>query len=194
MDRNKQILDFLKEVEKFKLVKRQTYLSNLEKESASDHVWHLCIFILMFKEELKGIDILKALKIAMIHDLGEIYSGDIFAFSKNKKGKKEKERKGVEKILSNLPKELKDEFYSLYLEYENQNTEESRLVKAMDKIQPVLQNIVSKGKSWKKHDITAEDVDNYKIKYIKDNKLFYKIYKNLMKEALDKKLLKKNHN
>ena len=84
MDRNKQILDFLKEVEKFKLVKRQTYLSNLEKESASDHVWHLCIFILMFKEELKGIDILKALKIAMIHDLGEIYSGDTFAFSKNK--------------------------------------------------------------------------------------------------------------
>ena len=64
----------------------------------------------------------------------------------------------------------------------------------MDKIQPVLQNIVSKGKSWKKHGITAEDVDDYKLKYIKDNKLFYKIYKNLMKEALDKKLLKKNHN
>ncbi|MBI2668023.1 HD domain-containing protein [Candidatus Woesearchaeota archaeon] len=194
IDRKEKILDFLKEIEKFKLVKRETYLSNLENESDSDHVWHLCMFILLFEKEFNDINILKAIKIAMIHDLGEIYSGDIFAFSKEKSEKKNKEKEGVIKILSKLPEDLREEYYNLYLEYENQETEESKLVKAMDKIQPMLQNICSKGKSWEKHNISAEEIDNYKMKYLKYNKLFNDLYKTLRKEALDKKLLKENHN
>lgn len=193
-DRKEKILDFLKEIEKFKLIKRETYLSNLKNESDSDHVWHLCMFILLFKKEFNDIDILKAIKIAMIHDLGKIYSGDIFAFSKDKSEKNNKEKKGIIKILSRLPEDLREEYYNLYLEYERQETEEAKLVKAMDKIQPMLQNICSKGKSWEKHNISAEDIDNYKMKYLKYNKLFDDLYKSLRKEALDKKLLKENHN
>ena len=193
-DRKEKILDFLKEIEKFKLVKRETYLSNLKNESDSDHVWHLCMFILLFEKEFNDIDILKAIKIAMIHDLGEIYSGDIFAFSKDKSEKNNKEKNGVIKILSRLPEDLKKEYYNLYLEYEKQETKESKLVKAMDKIQPMLQNICSRGKSWRKHNISAEDIDDYKMKYLKSNKLFNDLYKTLRKEALDKKLLKENHN
>jgi putative hydrolases of HD superfamily len=88
---------------------------------------------------------LKAMKMIMIHDLGEIYVGDSFiAFDKEaKKIKDKKEMESLDKVLSLLPDDLKKEFYVLVDEYNQRKTIESKIVKAIDQIQYIVQYIVN---------------------------------------------------
>ena len=73
-ERDSKILSFLKEIEKFKLIERRVYCSDLKrKESDAEHSWHLAMFIILFEKDIaKNLDIAKMLKMALIHDLAEI--------------------------------------------------------------------------------------------------------------------------
>src|SRR3989338_476599 len=100
-ERDSKILSFLKEIEKFKLIERRVYCSDLKrKESDAEHSWHLAMFIILFEKDIaKNLDIAKMLKMALIHDLVEIYAGDTFAFDKEgQKTKKERELMAGQKL------------------------------------------------------------------------------------------------
>ena len=191
-DRQQQIIKFLKEIEKCKTIERQIYLSDKKrKESDADHSWHLAMFLMLFSKEFsKKYNINKAIKIALIHDLAEIYAGDAFTFDiKSKKDFREKankENNAAKKLFSKLPKDLDKELTELFMEYQNQTSSEAKLVKALDKIQPILQNLVSDGKSWKEHKITFEQVDDLKIKYVMFDEDLLKIYDFILNEAKGK--------
>lgn len=190
--RTDTILSFLKEIEKYKTVKREMFCSEQDrKESDAEHSWHLAMFILLFEKDLpKDLNMEKMLKLAMMHDLVEIYAGDTYAFDKEgKKTKKEREEKAAEKLFSQLPEDLCKEFRQLFDEYENTETQEAKTVKSFDKVQPILQNLCSDGKSWKKHNNTYTEIDNYKRKHVEHNKLILDIYETLMDEAKKKNLI-----
>ena len=130
------------------------------------------------------------LKLALMHDLVEIYAGDTFAYDKqNQATKKERESKAAAKLFSQLPEDLSKEFMNLFDEYEEIQTKEAKFVKSFDKIQPILQNLCSSGKSWQKHKITFSDIDQYKRKYVEHNDLILEIYEKLLNDARDKKLI-----
>ena len=154
---NKQI-EFLKEIEKFKTIERFIHLESGRKETDPEHVWHMAMFFIVFEKDLpKDLDSLKMLKMSLIHDLAEIYTGDVSAFdSKGRDGKKERELEAAKKLFSILPEDLKKEFIDLYLEYSDCKTKESKFVKSFDKLQPLLQNLTTNGKSWKEYN-SADD-------------------------------------
>ena len=72
-----QLLEFVKEVEKFKTIERNHHTSNQNRiESNAEHSWHLALLILLFEDDLKDLDLIKIFKLALIHDLPEIYAED----------------------------------------------------------------------------------------------------------------------
>lgn len=90
----RQIIEFMYIIEKFKTLKRRCHKSNNESETNSDHTWHLCMFIFSLKNILKekNLDLDKCLKLALIHDLPEILTGDELPFKTNLKTKKKKKK------------------------------------------------------------------------------------------------------
>ena len=186
------ILSFLQKIEKYKTVEREMFCSDLERiESDAEHSWHLAMFLLLFEKELpEGLDMNKMLKLALMHDLVEIYAGDTFAFDKESQStKKERELESAKKLFSQLPDDLHKEFDDLFNEYEEANTSEAKIVKSFDKIQPILQNLCSGGKSWKKHGITFSEIDEYKRKHMEHNPFVLQIYEKLLDDAKERGLI-----
>lgn len=190
LNRTKKILSFLKEIDKFKYIERKILLSKRARpETDAEHSWHLAMFVILFEKEFKNLDITKTLKIALTHDLVEIYAGDTYTFDyEGKKSQREREIKAAKKLFTKLPKDLEKEFTNLFLDYEDGLSEEGKLARAFDKIQPILQNIIVNGKNWKKQKISFEDVNNLKRKFMIHDKKILNIYNQLMKEVKEKKL------
>ena len=190
-ERIHKILSFLQEIEKYKTVERKMYSSNLKRtESDAEHSWHVAMFLFLFEKELPNLDMNKMLKLALMHDLVEIYAGDTFAFDKkNKATKKEREFESSKKLFSQLPEDLNNEFTDLFNEYEDVKTSEAKIVKSFDKIQPILQNLCSEGKSWKEHGITFSDINDYKRKHMEHNNFILEIYEKLLNDAKKRKLI-----
>ena len=190
-ERTDKIISFLKEIDKFKDVKREIFLKD-RNENDAEHSWHLAMFVILFERDLpEKLDFKKMLKFALMHDLVEIYAGDTFFFDEEgRKDKKEREEKAAQRLFSQLPEDLANDFFGLFREYEDSETEESKIVHAFDKMHPLLQNLISEGKTWKKHDISYEKLDKNKRKYVENNQLTFNIYEKFMKEAKDKGFLK----
>jgi len=191
-DRINKILSFLQEIEKYKTVEREMFSSNLNRaESDAEHSWHVAMFLFLFEKDLpENLDMKKMMKLALMHDLVEIYAGDTFAFDKeNQATKKEREFQSAGKLFSQLPEDLHKEFMDLFNEYEEAKTSEAKIVKSFDKIQPILQNLCSDGKSWKKHGITFSDIDDYKRKHMEHNGFVLKIYEKLLNDAKKRGLI-----
>lgn len=192
-NRTTQIISFLKEIEKYKTIEREMYCSNTErKESDAEHSWHVAMFIMLFKKELRdNLDTERMLKLALMHDLVEIYAGDTFAYDdEHKKSKKERELAASVKLFSQLPDDLEQEFIELFNEYEDTSTNEAKIVKSFDKIQPIIQNLSSEWKSWKEHNICIADIDNYKRKHMLHNSFILEVYEEIMKEVRNSWLIK----
>lgn len=157
----------LKKIERFK---GQFYWRDYPKlpryESVADHTWRLCLLIVLFESRLsQKINLEKALKMAIIHDLPEIIAGDASPMGNDgtgknsyayKKGEKTKRRKkeniAARKIFGSLPKKESHELYNLWLEYEEECSFEARVVKALDRIECELQVLeYRKGHMFKNH-------------------------------------------
>jgi len=192
IDRIDTLLDFLKEIEKLKLIERKVFISNKSRfENSAEHSWHLAMFVLLLEKDLpKDIDITKMVKMALIHDLVEIYAGDTFFFDQeHKRSQVERENKAADKLFNKLPVDLRKNFHDLFSEYEGLQSKESKLVKSFDRLIPMLQNIVSGGYSWTTHKVTAKDINRYKKDHMLHSELTSIIYHKLLSEAKKKKLL-----
>ena len=90
MDRLNKQIEFLKEIEKFKSIERFIYLNSGRRETDPEHSWHMAMFLLVLERDLpKNLNLTKMLKMALMHDLVEIYSGDVSAFDDiGREGKK----------------------------------------------------------------------------------------------------------
>ena len=159
---------YLREIDQLKQIERQALIMNGKRnENSAEHSWHLAMAVIGFSEyndnkSDQKIDVLRALKMALIHDIGEIDAGDVFVYHEheNNEDKLGKELKCLERILGALPKEKSKELFVLWHEYNDRETNEAKLVYALDRILPMLCNLETGGHSWKKHDIKIEQVIN----------------------------------
>ncbi len=157
---NRQIT-FLLEIDKLKSILRRTYhIDGKRYENDAEHSWHLALYAITLAEytELE-IDIAKVIKLVLIHDLAEIYAGDTFVYDEEgKKTQEKREKEGAEKLFALLPQEQEAEFHRLVEEFNAKQTPEAVFAGALDRLQPLLHNYYSDGKSWLEHNIAAESV------------------------------------
>lgn len=144
MEETKRIIDFIHYAEKLKTELRHATRSDSQRESVADHSWRLILFLILVAPKLTlKIDLLKAMKMAAIHDITEIDAKDIPALEhiNNKKisdKKKKDEKRAIEKIKKKLAKNGQ-EIYDLWQEFEDSKTNEAKLVKALDQLEGELQ-------------------------------------------------------
>lgn len=140
----RKIVDFVNYAEKLKVELRHASKSDGQHESVADHSWRLALMLMLVAPKLKiKINLLRALKIAIAHDLVEIESRDVplLTYINNKHLAKEKERR-EKKAMTKIKKMLGadgQEFYDLWLEYEKKQTPEAKVIKALDRLEGELQ-------------------------------------------------------
>ena len=142
-DRLQQQIAFLLEVDKLKQIFRQTYLlDETRKENDAEHSWHFAMFALILAEYApEPVDILKVIKMALVHDLVEIDAGDTFLYDEaGNADKAEREAKAADRIFALLPEEQGGELRTLWEEFEEKKTPEAKFAGAMDRFQPFLHN------------------------------------------------------
>lgn len=190
----KQKLEFLEEIEKFKKIERGNYFPDSERgETDAEHSWHLAMFLFVFMEDLpEGVDAFKLLKLALIHDLAEIYAGDAFFLTDEgkKAEKKEKEFQAAQKLFLQLPENLAKEYLELFEEYEARETTESQLVAVFDKIQAIHQNLSSGWLTYKKHNLSIDDILAYHKIPMEYNDLTKRVYVYIFEEAKNRGYIK----
>lgn len=162
-------IEFIKEIDRLKYIKRKTKLFHSNRnENDAEHSWHLAMMtIVLLEHSNEKMDVLKVLKMVLIHDLVEIDAGDTFLFDTKKDHNNSKEELiAAQRIFGILPSNQKEEFIKLWQEFEKGETSEARFAKAMDRFEPVLQNLSNKGGTWMEFKITYKEVIN-KVKKIK---------------------------
>lgn len=139
-------------IEKLKTVTRHSWTSDISrKESVAEHSWMLSLLALISLHQLKNktLDPLKILKLAIIHDFAEAIAGDIPTHEQDGSNKKHlSEQDAKQKIISHLPSNIAKELDDLWEEYEAQTTDESKIVKALDKIEVGFQHNVANLATW----------------------------------------------
>ncbi|MFF7860614.1 HD domain-containing protein [Pseudomonas monteilii] len=134
-------LEFLRQAEKLKSVTRSAHTSTGRRESTAEHSWRLALLALVFEEDLGDVDICKVLKLCLVHDLGEALNGDVPApEAQAMPDKGMGERQDLLAITSTLEPSMQDNIVALFDEYEAATSPEAKVVKALDKIETILQH------------------------------------------------------
>lgn len=163
MEKNRleQQIEFCLEIDKEKMIQRQTYLSDgTRKENDAEHAWHMAIMTILLSEYAnEQIDVLKTITMLLIHDLVEIDAGDTYAYDEaGKETQRQREEAAAERIFGMLPKDQGEAFRNLWEEFEARETPEAKFAYTMDHIQPMMLNAASDGKSWVEHGIHLDQV------------------------------------
>lgn len=154
-----ELLNFSKILNAFQKVERVVRVPQTEKrENDVEHSYQLAMLAWYLADSnALALDKNLLLRYALVHDFVEIYAGDTYLYSKNQQDhdtKKEREESSRLRIQKEFP-EFK-ELHDTIVEYEHQNSEESRFVYVLDKLHPLFQVYLDGGRDWEKHEITLE--------------------------------------
>jgi putative hydrolase of HD superfamily len=181
------------EIEKLKDVERQTKPVGLSRyENSAEHSWHVCLSALMLKDfSNEQVDIVRVMKMLLIHDLGEIEAGDTIIYSSETDENKQLERTGIQQLFQLLPLTTREEYINLWEDFEEGSSPEARFAKAIDRVPPLLHNIHGEGHSWKKHNISKEKVFAFNGERIsKGSNALWQEVKSRLNEAVETGVLK----
>lgn len=161
MERLKQQMEFIVEVDKVKNIFRQTYLADgRRKENDAEHSWHLALMAVLLKEySREEVDLKKVIPMVLIHDLVEIDAGDTYAYdAAGSADKREREEKAADRIFGLLPQDQCRYFRELWEEFEAYVTPEAKFSHLLDNCQPLLLNDASNGISWTEHQVKKSQI------------------------------------
>ncbi|MBD2464563.1 HD domain-containing protein [Oscillatoria sp. FACHB-1407] len=161
MSRLHQQIQFILEIDKLKLVLRQTLLTDgSRRENSAEHSWHLAMMAMLLAEYApEPVEVLRVMKMLLIHDLVEIDAGDTFCYDvQGNLDKAEREQQAADRLFGLLPPEQGVELRSLWEEFEAQTTVEARFAAALDRLQPLLHNQQTQGGTWRIHGVTRDRV------------------------------------
>lgn len=188
-------IEFIKEIDKLKYIQRRTKLINSDRnENDAEHSWHLAVMALVLAEHAnEPVDILKVVKMLLIHDLVEIDAGDTFIYDVQKNHTNtDEERLAAQRIFGMLPKEQAEALIDTWEEFEAGKTAEARFARAMDRLEPLLQNSSNQGGTWREFDVPYSQVYNKK-KVIKDGAAgIWEYAENILNESVAKGILRKD--
>ena len=154
---------FLNEADKLKDQLRATpILSNTRPENSAEHSWHIMIYALTLAEHAnRPIRIDRVLKMLLLHDIVEIDAGDAPIHGDHDPAEQEaNEIAAAERIFGLLPADQRDEFRSLWEEFEAAESDDAIFAKSIDRVQPVISNLETGGGSWIDYNVTAAQLES----------------------------------
>ena len=197
MESFRQIIEFIKETDKLKGILRHNSPIGLERrENDAEHSWQLALMAVLLQNYAnEPVDIAKVVKMLLVHDLVEIYAGDVYFFDKKRDVEQpEIERQAAKKLYQMLPKELGEELYKLWYEFEFEDTAENRFAKSIDRFAPTLMNYGNQGGTWKKYGVPY-DVLIGKLQSIqKGSEMLWQETKSYIDEGVKKGWVKSESN
>ncbi|MCA8878491.1 MAG: HD domain-containing protein [Rhodobacteraceae bacterium] len=137
------LVSFLQAAEQLKDTLRSGYTAGGRHESTAEHTWRLCLLAMILEPRLPGIDMLRLLKLCIVHDLGEAVSGDVPATAQTPEdGKAARERTDLVALCAPLPVPDRAAILALWDEYDAAETSEAVLAKGLDKLETVFQHAI----------------------------------------------------
>lgn len=141
------LLSTINTAEKLKDATRHCYTRNGRKESVAEHSWMMTFIAFLIKDEFPELDIDKVIRMCIIHDLGEAFTGDIPTFSKTDDNER-REEELLENWISALPATQSEEMRSLFAEMKERKTLEAKVFKAIDSLEALIQHNISDISTW----------------------------------------------
>lgn len=191
IERFKQQLEFIVEIDKVKNIFRQTLLADgNRRENDAEHSWHIALMAVLLQEYLEEpVDVKRVMQMVLIHDLVEIDAGDTYAYdAEGAKSKRAREEAAADRIFGMLPNDQEEEFRALWEEFEAYETPDAQYAHLLDNFQPMLLNHAAQGVSWKTHGV-------YKDQIYKRNERVEEISKDIweyMQELIEENIQKGN--
>ena len=189
-----QQIEFIKEIDKLKYIIRKTRLFNSDRhENDAEHSWHLALMAIILSEHANApIDVLKVVKMLLIHDLVEIDAGDTFIYDTQKSHDNTlEERKAARRIFGLLPGEQASDLLMIWEEFEVQQTDEAKFARAMDRLEPLLQNASNKGGTWAEFGVDFDKVYQKKQVINQGSSRIWAYAEHLLKDSVERGILKK---
>lgn len=161
MERLRQQMAFIQEVDKLKKIGRQSYIADgSRKENDAEHSWHLAMMAILLSEYAsQKVDVLKVMSMVLIHDIVEIDAGDTYAYDiAGNATKRAREEKAADRLFGLLPTDQTAYLRELWEEFEKQETAEAKFARTLDCMQPIMLNAASDGKAWKEHEVKLSQI------------------------------------
>ncbi|MEM7029086.1 MAG: HD domain-containing protein [Chloroflexota bacterium] len=195
LDRLKQQIDFIIEIDKLKGIVRQTHLVHVERqENVAEHSWHLAMLAMTLAEHAnEPVDVSRVMKMVLIHDIVEIDAGDTFAYdTTGGLDQAEREQKAADRLFNLLPSDQATEYRALWNEFEARQSPDAKFAKALDRLMPLMHNYFSQGKGWKQHGIRHDQVMNYNRHMHEGSETLWHYAQSFIKDAVEKGYLKRD--
>jgi putative hydrolases of HD superfamily len=163
-ERLRRQMAFVTEIGRLKAVLRQTVLAGPgldRRENSAEHSWHLAMMVLALGEYAPpGTDLGRVSAMVLLHDLVEIDAGDLFAYADQDQQERQEraERAAADRLFAILPPDQGTELHQLWDEFMARRTADARFARALDRLQPMLENMTAGGGTWSEHAITADQV------------------------------------
>ncbi|MCP5025962.1 MAG: HD domain-containing protein [Actinomycetia bacterium] len=154
-------LRFLLELDRLKgILRRSLVLAGERRENSAEHSWHLALFALVLvRHANEPVDLARVVMMLLVHDVVEIDAGDTYIYDEAAVARKARtESRAADRIYGLLPGDEGAELRALWDEYERQDTADSRFAHSVDRLQPLLLNLVSGAVSWHEHGVPASRV------------------------------------
>ncbi|SHM15214.1 putative hydrolases of HD superfamily [Flavobacterium saccharophilum] len=184
---------FIKEIDKVKYIQRKTKLFNSDRnENDAEHSWHLALMAIVLAEHSnEPIDVLKVVKMVLIHDIVEIDAGDVFLYDTQvNHSNSDEERLAANRIFGLLPKKQAEDMIAIWEEFEAGETNEAKFAKSMDRLEPLLQNTSNNGGTWKEFDVPYKKVFEKKSVIKEGSTTLWNYAEDLINESVANGILK----
>ncbi|KQW97326.1 HD family hydrolase [Flavobacterium sp. Root420] len=184
---------FIKEIDKVKYIQRKTKLFNSDRnKNDAEHSWHLALMAIVLAEHSdQPIDVLKVVKMVLIHDIVEIDAGDVFIYDTVKNHlNTDEERLAANRIFGLLPKKQAEDMIAIWEEFEAGETNEAKFAKSMDRLEPLLQNTSNDGGTWKEFGVSYKKVYEKKSIIKEGSTTLWNYAEGLINESVEKGILK----
>ena len=178
-----KLLETLRVAERLKDTVRHCYTAKGRRESVAEHSWMMTLMALLMRDEFPQADMDKVIRMCIVHDLGEAFTGDIPVFEKTEQNEKQ-EKIRLENWLGALPSPYAEEMRALFQEMEARKTLEARIYKAIDGLEALIQHNISDLSTW------TEKEYSLNLTYA-DDRVGFSDYLTALRQAVREETLRK---
>ena len=190
VDRLQRQITFLMEADRVKTILRRNRVvsDQSRRENDAEHMYHFALMATVLAEYANApVDLLRVLRMILIHDLVEIDAGDTFIYDAQAQvGKREREELAADRIFGLLPEEQAQEMRDLWEEFEAEESDEARFAAALDRLQPLLCNYYTEGGAWKEHGVNSTQVFARNAKIARGSTQLWDYARDFLNDALTK--------
>ena len=158
---------FLNEADRLKSELRATTLvDGSRRENSAEHSWHLALYAMVLADQsAPDVNSGRVLRMLILHDLVEIDVGDVPIHSAggmahDSEATKAAEAEAAIRIFGLLPPDIGAEFHALWQEFEAAESPDAIFAKSLDRVQPVMANLMSGGGTWTEYEVTLDQLDS----------------------------------